>query len=191
MSQYTGSTPDTEPADQWIKQAACAGHADLMYPDNNEAGIDTAKRICRPCPVRRECLVDAIRTGDNEHGIRAGLRANERRAVAREWAARQPGAVPQPVQADAPQPKAKPARTLRSLWDERTVPLHGDHLAWTGSVPIPVAGRTYTPRQIAFRLDRGQPPVGIVRRTCPVDGCVLPAHLMDQAERNARRRVSA
>ena len=81
MNAYSGQVPDTEPAGQWLKQAACFGREDEMFPDNNEAGIAKAKAICKPCPVRRECLADALRTGDNEHGIRGGLKPCERRAV--------------------------------------------------------------------------------------------------------------
>jgi hypothetical protein len=77
--------PNTlEPAGQWVQQAACLGHADAMHPDNDEQQIENAKRICAGCTVTFACFWDAVRTGDNQHGIRAGLRANERRAVIKE-----------------------------------------------------------------------------------------------------------
>jgi WhiB family redox-sensing transcriptional regulator len=80
VSGYTGQVPDTKRPADWRSQAACLGKAAAMHPDNNEREIATAKAICARCPVRVECFWDAVRTGDNEHGVRAGLRANERRA---------------------------------------------------------------------------------------------------------------
>lgn len=72
--------PDTVAhADQWRSQAACLGQWEAMHPDNNEHEIAHAKAICGRCPVRVACFWDAVRTGDNQYGIRAGLRANERR----------------------------------------------------------------------------------------------------------------
>jgi hypothetical protein len=81
---YTGSVPDTEPAGQWVKSAACAGLGDVMHPENDEREIAAAKAICARCRVARECFWDAVVTGDMQHGIRAGLRANERRGVVKE-----------------------------------------------------------------------------------------------------------
>jgi WhiB family redox-sensing transcriptional regulator len=39
-----------------------------------------ALTICRTCPVRVECLAEAVALGDVE-GIRGGLTADERRAL--------------------------------------------------------------------------------------------------------------
>ena len=190
MSESARYPQTLEPAGQWVKQAACIGHADEMFPDNNSHEIEHAKSICRPCPVQTECVLDALRTHDTEYGIRGALRPNERRDLARKIAARQKAERAARGEPEPTPKKPRPKRTFQTLWDERTTPLHDGHLGWTGSVPIPLAGHFYTPRQIAFRIDRKQPPTGVVRRTCDVDGCVLPAHLMDQAERDARRRVS-
>ena len=170
MNHYSGAIPDTEPAGQWIKQAACIGRAEEMFPDNNEAGIAHAKMICGPCPVWQECLEDALRTGDNEHGIRGGLKPGERRAIAKRRLA-------------APRTE----RTLQTLWDERAQPHDDGHVTWKGAVPVGYQGSYLTPHQIAFELDRGRPPVGTVRRTCDRDGCVLPAHIADQEERDQQR----
>lgn len=84
MSAYTGQVPDTERAPDWRARAACLGRWDEMHPDNNEQEIEAAKKICAGCWVARECFWDALRTGDNQWGIRAGLKASERRAVAEE-----------------------------------------------------------------------------------------------------------
>lgn len=86
MSAYTGQVPDTMRAVDWRTRAACLGQWAVMHPDNNEDEIATAKAVCARCllQVRVACFWDAVRTGDNEHGIRAGMRANERRALLKE-----------------------------------------------------------------------------------------------------------
>lgn len=83
MSAYTGQAPDMQRPLDWRTQAACLGQWTLMHPENDEHEIAAAKAVCQRCPaaVRTECFWDAVRTDDNQHGIRAGLRANERRAV--------------------------------------------------------------------------------------------------------------
>jgi WhiB family redox-sensing transcriptional regulator len=92
MSGYTGQVPAVwQPAD-WRDLALCKADPDAMFPDNNTHGIELARRVCTGCPVGRECLVDAIRTGDDQYGIRAGLKPGERRAVAAELRRRQAAA---------------------------------------------------------------------------------------------------
>ena len=178
MTHIPAASPNNlEPAGQWLKRAACFGREDEMFPDNSEAGIAKAKAICKPCPVWRECLADALRTGDNEHGIRGGLKPCERRTLAREKAFRE---------GRQPEPEPIPERTLQSLWDERTKADSG-HLFWTAGTPVSFQGRHVTPQRIGFQLDRGREPKGIVRKTCGVDGCVLPAHLGDQRDRERKR----
>lgn len=71
-------------APDWRARAACLGRWTEMHPDNDEREIENAKQICKSCWVSRECFLDAVATGDMQYGIRAGLRPNERRAVAKE-----------------------------------------------------------------------------------------------------------
>ena len=52
----------------WVEQAACASvGAEIFYVGTGESTLP-AKRICRSCPVRAECLEYAL---DNfeEHGV--------------------------------------------------------------------------------------------------------------------------
>lgn len=178
VTRIPAATPDNlEPAGQWLHRAACRGRGDEMFPESSEADIAAAKAICRPCPVWRDCLADALRTGDNEHGIRGGLKACERRALARETAFRN---------GQRPDPEPIPERTLQTLWDERTK-ADGEHLLWDAGTPVYFGGRTLTPQRIGFRLGRDREPVGVVRRTCEREGCVLPAHLADQRDRDRKR----
>lgn len=181
MTRIPAAAPkNLEPAGQWVHRAACLGRRDEMFPDNSEAGIAHAKTICRPCPVWRECLADALRTGDNEHGIRGGLKPGERRDLARKLAL------------DSGQPAVEEpsaVQTLQTLWDENTAAAGDGHLAWTGSNPVYLNNRVHTPKRVAFRVDRGREPIGSVRASCRFEGCVLPAHLTDQRERERQREA--
>lgn len=89
MSTYTGQVPETRRPVDWRTQAARLGQWAVMHPDNDENEIAAAKAVCARCWVTRECFWDSVRTGDDQHGIRAGLRANERRDVLRELRRRQ------------------------------------------------------------------------------------------------------
>lgn len=67
--------------DGWIKQGACR----LTDPDElfvQGAAQNRAKTICRRCPVRTECLADAL---DNRipFGVWGGMTERERRALLR------------------------------------------------------------------------------------------------------------
>lgn len=81
MNAYSGQVPDLERVPDWRASAACLGRAKEMHPENDEHEIAAAKAVCAHCWVTRECFWDAVATGDMDHGVRAGLRANERRAV--------------------------------------------------------------------------------------------------------------
>lgn len=71
----TNYAPDTlHPTKQWQKHAACRADdvdPDTFYPDNNAAGIEAARAICKTCPVLRACLADCLR---QEGGRRSGSR---------------------------------------------------------------------------------------------------------------------
>lgn len=181
---YTGSTPDTEPAADWRRHGACSDHdePDIWYATaastQGRAEQREAQAICYGCPVIQACGQWALETRE-PWGTWGGMTEPQRRRVLRRRGIR-------PVDDEEPRP-----RTFQSLYDERTAPLTDGHLAWTGATPIHCDGAWHTPRQITFRLDRGRPAVGIVRRTCDRDECVLAAHLMDQEERDEARERAA
>ena len=174
MNAYSGQVPDTEPAGQWLKRAACLGREDAMFPDNNEAGIASAKRICEPCPVRDACLADALRTGDNHWGIRGGLKPEERRKLAKQDSPR------------APRLQARP-ETLAAAFRLRTTRTGDGHLTWSGDVHIKFGGERYTAFQAAFIVGHGREPEGPVRRTCSTE-CFRSDHLTDAVIRAAARK---
>src|SRR3954469_8989172 len=65
----------------WPSIAACRnGDPDALFVQGAEQNV--AKRICRSCPVRYECLADAL---DNriEFGVWGGMTERERRALLR------------------------------------------------------------------------------------------------------------
>lgn len=177
----------SEPAGKWAKQAACRGvDPDVMHPGNDETEIQRAKQVCARCWVARACFWDAVATGDMEHGIRAGLRPNERRDVLKEINRRKTAPVEQAAEqtaAPAEAPRRKPYTDLRSLFDDNTKRILHGHLAWTGPSKPSFKGRTYNPKQVAYIVDRGRTPVGRVLTTCSLSGCVLPAHIADDEER--------
>jgi WhiB family redox-sensing transcriptional regulator len=68
----------------WPSLAACrSGDPDALFVQGAEQNV--AKRICRGCPVRYECLADAL---DNriEFGVWGGMTERERRALLRRHA---------------------------------------------------------------------------------------------------------
>lgn len=65
----------------WPSLAACLpGDPEALFVQGKEQNL--AKRICRNCPVRYECLADAL---DNriEFGVWGGMTERERRALLR------------------------------------------------------------------------------------------------------------
>lgn len=65
----------------WPSLAACRdGDPDALFVQGAEQNV--AKRVCRGCPVRYECLADAL---DNriEFGVWGGMTERERRALLR------------------------------------------------------------------------------------------------------------
>lgn len=83
-------------AADWRARAACVGSDDDMFPDSNAADIAHAQQICAPCPVREQCLADAMATegaatARNRYGVRAGLTGGQRRALYDELRRKQPG----------------------------------------------------------------------------------------------------
>lgn len=65
----------------WASTAACReGDPDALFVQGAEQNV--AKKVCKGCPVRMECLADAL---DNnvEFGVWGGMTERERRALLR------------------------------------------------------------------------------------------------------------
>lgn len=64
----------------FVAQALCAQtDPELFFPEQGESSA-TARRICKACPVRRECLAYAIENNE-QHGVWGGYQTRERRKL--------------------------------------------------------------------------------------------------------------
>lgn len=68
-------------SDDWTLQAKCRGMEDALFPEG--ADQKRARSICMGCPVRTECLAEAL---DNriEWGVWGGMTERERRQLLRQ-----------------------------------------------------------------------------------------------------------
>jgi WhiB family redox-sensing transcriptional regulator len=64
----------------WRAAALCAQvGTDLFFPEQG-GSLKQPKKVCKRCPVRAECLADALEQGD-QWGMRGGLSEIERRKL--------------------------------------------------------------------------------------------------------------
>lgn len=73
---------------EWRLKAECLGlDPELFFPDRGGgSGPDSlvvrAQHVCRSCPVKEECLLDALATDEHDPiGIRGGKTGRERRIM--------------------------------------------------------------------------------------------------------------
>ena len=79
--------------DDWRVHAACRDtEPDLFFPVGTTGPaveqIDSAKAVCRQCPVQVACLEFALAT-NQEAGVWGGTSEEERRKLRKAWLARQ------------------------------------------------------------------------------------------------------
>lgn len=192
MSGYTGQVPDTEPAVDWRAAGLCLTEdPNTFSPVGTTAAalrtIAKAKAICGRCPSITACLSHALDTPVRD-GIWGGLTEKERASILRAKARGTSAPVLAKRTAAARRPPKLP-RTLRSIYDENTIHLCDDHYVWTGRPEIRFKGRKYSPKQLAFTLDRGRYPEGKTLPDCGLQRCVTGRHLMDAADRAARPKA--
>jgi WhiB family redox-sensing transcriptional regulator len=103
--------PDTLPNIlAWAARAACQGQDLALFFSDAEQKVRQAKAICAACPVRRECLDEALRAEGTSlgDGVFGGLTAEERNETAyrraHEQAAANGQAPPQPTTGRRPAP---------------------------------------------------------------------------------------
>ena len=195
MSHYTGAVPDTRRPADWRDTGACRGaNNDAWFPHpTNAAEVRTAKDACFDCPVIFHCAQYAL-TRRIPDGVWGGLNEKQRNSITSQHRAdtiTDIGVVRAAV-LHALHAELNPVRTLSDVWDDRTYPLPGGHIGWRGdSGSFSVKGHVYTPKRLAFLLDRGHKATGVVRRTCEVVECVHPQHLADSSERYQRQQAAA
>jgi len=73
-----GITSRTFERQPWMADAACRGmHTRLFFPPRG-GDARLPKEVCASCPVRVECLDEAVRNLE-KHGVWGGLSERERR----------------------------------------------------------------------------------------------------------------
>jgi len=76
-------SPEAAAGGDWADQALCAQtDPEAFFPEKGGSTRE-AKRVCRSCDVRSECLEHALEN-DERFGIWGGLSERERRRVKRE-----------------------------------------------------------------------------------------------------------
>jgi WhiB family redox-sensing transcriptional regulator len=65
----------------WRTRAACRGADPRVFDAETAADAEEAKKVCRRCPVRSDCLAFALRVGA-ECGVWGGVDLAETAAVA-------------------------------------------------------------------------------------------------------------
>ncbi len=68
--------------DPWQQRAACRGLDVELFYSTEEDDLRAAVRVCRTCPVRRECLTSAM-TSEELFGVWGGTLEHQRRRVFR------------------------------------------------------------------------------------------------------------
>lgn len=69
------------PNDAWRWHALCAQvDPELFYPEPKRATTNQARRVCMLCPVRSECLADAL-ARDERFGVWGGTSEKQRRKL--------------------------------------------------------------------------------------------------------------
>ena len=79
---YTGSTLDTLIDDNWWDRAACLCVDDEAFFPERGGSTYEAKKLCKICPVKDECLEYALER-DESWGVWGGTSEKERRKLKR------------------------------------------------------------------------------------------------------------
>lgn len=75
VHRLTGARPG------WHAEAACRGEdLSVFFPVRGDSS-KPAKAICERCPVRTECLEEALADLELDFGVRGGMSARERKAL--------------------------------------------------------------------------------------------------------------
>lgn len=64
----------------WLLSARCRDHDPDLFFTTAPGSERRAKTVCRPCPVRSECLAFAL-DAEIEHGVWGGMNVRERRRL--------------------------------------------------------------------------------------------------------------
>ncbi|MFJ1695731.1 hypothetical protein ACIOHC_11355 [Streptomyces sp. NPDC088252] len=135
----------------------------------------------------RSDVADMLRAGHSDREIARRLHVDDK-AVA---AARKVLGLPRHKTG------IKAASSPQDLFRQRTRPVDGGHLEWTGyrtndGTPFFRWDRCgFTAGRVAFVMQHGRAPVGHVRPGCSYPGCVAPGHMEDQPMRDQLKKQLA
>ncbi len=80
--EHGPDAPDRSEIDRWRNDAACRDVDTAIFFSELPEGIEAAKAVCAPCPVREVCLYFALTTRQ-DNGVWGGLDEDQRRRVSR------------------------------------------------------------------------------------------------------------
>jgi WhiB family redox-sensing transcriptional regulator len=192
-----GDGPDLS----WQDRALCAQtDPEAFFPEKGGSTRE-AKRVCRGCVVKAECLDYALET-DQGFGIWGGFSERERRRLKRGAIAAGPPAAPKRT------PPGEDREAIPPLTDAEVDRFYARlapgacGLAWTGDVDPDGYGRlavyrdkrrVWVPaRRLAYKLATGEDPAGmVVRQECGRPWCCTPECLLPGIPGSPQARHSA
>lgn len=85
---------DHQPQPGWIEEAICPQtDPEIFFPEKGSSSRQALK-VCASCPVKLDCLVEAMTTAAGSTGIWGGTTENDRRAIRRRLAGTPLGSTP-------------------------------------------------------------------------------------------------
>jgi WhiB family redox-sensing transcriptional regulator len=64
----------------WMARGLCVSIPPATFFPSDGAGVEAARKICAPCPVREACLEHAL-ANRIDHGVWGGCSERERRRI--------------------------------------------------------------------------------------------------------------
>ncbi|MFJ7070149.1 WhiB family transcriptional regulator [Streptomyces sp. NPDC101115] len=183
----------TDHAPNWRAQADCRKSGmdpDLWFPAGTTGHYLVqayeAKRFCYACPVAITCALWAIDRKFDD-GIFGGLSDKQRRTLARKAA--NDGLTDAELAAQVRAVWTRDAQgPLVTAYLAATIQGNDGHVWWRSRKnTVVVAGRVFTPAQLAFEVGAGRRAEGQVKATCGQPHCAAPEHLADSRMRSARK----
>jgi len=188
-------TRSAHPRHAEIEQLLGEGHTDAEIRRRTGADVSTVARMRKAGGYGPATIV---RRGERVHPKDAQIRELIAQGLSNAKVAQETGADRSAVrrirgEMGVALPPAQPL-SLEEKWQERTRPVEGGHLEWTGeranTSRTPVMryrGKTFTAAAIAFRRRTGRDPVGQVKAECDMRQCVAPEHVEDEPGRTRLR----
>jgi DNA invertase Pin-like site-specific DNA recombinase len=184
------------PKREEILQLLGEGHTDAAVREQTGADLRTIARMRAEGKFGAATIVRrGIRVHPKDAEIRELLhRGRSNNAIAEQLGVDRAAVRRIRKEVGIPSPAPQPL-SLEEKWKERTRPLEGGHLEWTGqrvnasrSPVLHYKGEYHSPTSIAFRIRTGRDPVGYAIADCGMRQCVAPDHVEDEAGRLAKRQ---